>query len=166
MGLYSIIALLGVLNDLLHACGQSQSLTSPHWCRVERLAQDISRDLPGPLVALCVLKGGYQFFSDLLNFIKSNNSIAGGSGEATSHAGGEASVSIFTVAALSISHECCATRTLVLKVLSWNFVGFLMQNEGERIILFPCLGFIGVFWCSTNMCKQVKSGWSSVPNDI
>lgn len=46
-------------------------------CRAERLAQDISRDLPGPLVALCVLKGGYQFFSDLLNFIKSNNSIAG-----------------------------------------------------------------------------------------
>ncbi len=46
--------------------------------RVERLAQDISRDLPGPLVALCVLKGGYQFFSDLLNFIKSNNSFAGG----------------------------------------------------------------------------------------
>lgn len=45
--------------------------------RVERLAQDISRDLPGPLVALCVLKGGYQFFSDLLNFIKSNNSFAG-----------------------------------------------------------------------------------------
>jgi hypoxanthine phosphoribosyltransferase len=45
--------------------------------RVERLARDISEDLPGPLVALCVLKGGYQFFTDLLNFIKTNNSIKG-----------------------------------------------------------------------------------------
>ena len=81
MDLYSIIVLFSVLNDLLHAHGQLQSLTGPCWCRVERLAQDISRDLPGPLVALCVLKGGYQFFSDLLNFIKSNNSIAGGSSE-------------------------------------------------------------------------------------
>ena len=38
------------------------------------MAQDICRELAGPLVALCVLKGGYQFFTDLLDFIKTYNS--------------------------------------------------------------------------------------------
>ena len=45
-------------------------------CRIARLAQDICRDLSAPLVALCVLKGGYQFFTDLLDFIKTYNSTA------------------------------------------------------------------------------------------
>ncbi len=40
------------------------------------MAQDICRDLTAPLVALCVLKGGYQFFTDLLDFIKGYNSTA------------------------------------------------------------------------------------------
>ena len=40
------------------------------------MAQDICRDLEAPLVALCVLKGGYQFFTDLLDFIKTYNSTA------------------------------------------------------------------------------------------
>ena len=29
-----------------------------------------------PLVALCVLKGGYQFFTDLLDFVKNYYSMA------------------------------------------------------------------------------------------
>ena len=42
--------------------------------RIERLARDICSDLtPAPIVALCVLKGGYQYFSDLLDKIKSLN---------------------------------------------------------------------------------------------
>ena len=45
--------------------------------RTARLAQEICEDLQAPLVALCVLKGGYQFFTDLLDFIK-NNSASGG----------------------------------------------------------------------------------------
>ena len=45
--------------------------------RTARLAQEIVRDLQPPLVALCVLKGGYQFFTDLLDFIK--NYCASGS---------------------------------------------------------------------------------------
>ena len=40
------------------------------------MAQDICRELSAPLVALCVLKGGYQFFTDLLDFIKTYNSTA------------------------------------------------------------------------------------------
>lgn len=42
--------------------------------RTERLARDIVRDMGGHhIVALCVLKGGYKFFADLLDFIKSLN---------------------------------------------------------------------------------------------
>ncbi|KAF3688934.1 Hypoxanthine-guanine phosphoribosyltransferase [Channa argus] len=39
--------------------------------RTERLACDIIRDMGGHhIVALCVLKGGYKFFADLLDYIK------------------------------------------------------------------------------------------------
>lgn len=44
---------------------------SPLCCRTERLARDIIRDMGGHhIVALCVLKGGYKFFADLLDYIK------------------------------------------------------------------------------------------------
>ncbi|XP_060076783.1 hypoxanthine-guanine phosphoribosyltransferase-like [Ylistrum balloti] len=43
--------------------------------RIERLAQDIVRDFSSEgMVALCVLKGGYKFFTDLLDRIKQMNS--------------------------------------------------------------------------------------------
>eukprot|EP00794_Sanderia_malayensis_P003769 gene3769-4291_t len=46
--------------------------------RVERVARDIHREFKsGPIVALCVLKGGYQFFKDLLQHIKDLNANAG-----------------------------------------------------------------------------------------
>lgn len=39
--------------------------------RTERLARDIVQDMGGHhIVALCVLKGGYKFFADLLDYIK------------------------------------------------------------------------------------------------
>ncbi|GIX83648.1 hypoxanthine-guanine phosphoribosyltransferase [Caerostris extrusa] len=39
--------------------------------RIERLARDIAQDYKEqPFTALCVLKGGYKFFSDLLDKIK------------------------------------------------------------------------------------------------
>ncbi|XP_042898860.1 hypoxanthine-guanine phosphoribosyltransferase isoform X5 [Parasteatoda tepidariorum] len=39
--------------------------------RIERLARDIARDFDDqPFTALCVLKGGYKFFADLLDKIK------------------------------------------------------------------------------------------------
>uniref|UniRef100_A0A8C1U8W9 Hypoxanthine phosphoribosyltransferase n=1 Tax=Cyprinus carpio TaxID=7962 RepID=A0A8C1U8W9_CYPCA len=42
--------------------------------RTERLARDIVRDMGGQhIVALCVLKGGYKFFADLMDFIKTLN---------------------------------------------------------------------------------------------
>lgn len=42
--------------------------------RTERLARDIVRDMGGHhIVALCVLKGGYKFFADLMDFIKTLN---------------------------------------------------------------------------------------------
>uniref|UniRef100_W5M8C7 Hypoxanthine phosphoribosyltransferase n=2 Tax=Lepisosteus oculatus TaxID=7918 RepID=W5M8C7_LEPOC len=42
--------------------------------RTERLARDIIQEIGGyHIVALCVLKGGYTFFADLLNYIKALN---------------------------------------------------------------------------------------------
>ncbi|KXS16428.1 hypoxanthine phosphoribosyltransferase [Gonapodya prolifera JEL478] len=38
--------------------------------RIEKLAQDIVGANPGPLVVVCVLKGGHLFFSDLVAAIK------------------------------------------------------------------------------------------------
>jgi hypoxanthine phosphoribosyltransferase len=52
--------------------------------RIERLARDIVNDLnmfssedEVPLVCLCVLKGGYKFFSDLVDSIKALNRNSG-----------------------------------------------------------------------------------------
>ncbi|KAK1789788.1 hypothetical protein P4O66_015666 [Electrophorus voltai] len=42
--------------------------------RTERLARDIVGDMGGHhIVALCVLKGGYKFFADLMDYIKALN---------------------------------------------------------------------------------------------
>lgn len=42
--------------------------------RTERLARDIVQDMGGHhIAALCVLKGGYNFFADLLDYIKALN---------------------------------------------------------------------------------------------
>ncbi|KAI6649689.1 hypothetical protein LOD99_6479 [Oopsacas minuta] len=43
--------------------------------RAEKLAYEIIRDLTGPLVMLCVLKGAYQFYSDLIDKIQSLNCV-------------------------------------------------------------------------------------------
>ena len=46
--------------------------------RTERLARNICRDVgKGPLIGLCVLKGGYQFFGDLMDCIRTINANAG-----------------------------------------------------------------------------------------
>ncbi|XP_004344302.2 hypoxanthine phosphoribosyltransferase [Capsaspora owczarzaki ATCC 30864] len=46
--------------------------------RVEKLAQDITRDVGQKhLIAICVLKGGHQFFADLLLHMKKFNSREG-----------------------------------------------------------------------------------------
>ena len=42
--------------------------------RTERLARDVMQVMGGHhIVALCVLKGGYKFFADLLDYIKALN---------------------------------------------------------------------------------------------
>uniref|UniRef100_A0A3B4YLR4 Hypoxanthine phosphoribosyltransferase n=1 Tax=Seriola lalandi dorsalis TaxID=1841481 RepID=A0A3B4YLR4_SERLL len=42
--------------------------------RTERLAREIMKEMGGHhIVALCVLKGGYKFFADLLDYIKALN---------------------------------------------------------------------------------------------
>jgi len=39
--------------------------------RIERLARDIATDLASePIVAVCILKGGYRFFADLCDKIQ------------------------------------------------------------------------------------------------
>ncbi|KAG8182288.1 hypothetical protein JTE90_011106 [Oedothorax gibbosus] len=45
--------------------------------RIEKLAQDIAEDIGNePIFALCVLKGGYKFFTDLIDHIKKYNHYA------------------------------------------------------------------------------------------
>lgn len=44
--------------------------------RVEKLALDIKQDIGNePLVCLCILKGGYQFFGDLIDRLKALNTV-------------------------------------------------------------------------------------------
>lgn len=44
--------------------------------RVEKLALDIKEDVGHePLVCLCVLKGGYKFFGDLVNRLEALNTV-------------------------------------------------------------------------------------------
>ena len=45
--------------------------------RIEKMAMDIREDLnTEPLVCLCVLKGGYKFFADLVDRLKALNTIS------------------------------------------------------------------------------------------
>ncbi|KAI4825275.1 hypothetical protein KUCAC02_020961 [Chaenocephalus aceratus] len=69
--------------DLEHFCvprhyeNDLEKVIIPHGLimdRTERLARDIIQDMGGHhIVALCVLKGGYKFFADLLDYIKALN---------------------------------------------------------------------------------------------
>jgi hypoxanthine phosphoribosyltransferase len=45
--------------------------------RIQKLAKRIVDESNGPLVVLCVLKGGHQFFADLVNEIKKLNTRLG-----------------------------------------------------------------------------------------
>ena len=55
----------------IHLC---TILIGPLFFRIERLAVNIVSDIgPEPITALCVLKGGYKFFADLLDKIKHLN---------------------------------------------------------------------------------------------
>ncbi|KAL4648279.1 hypoxanthine-guanine phosphoribosyltransferase-like [Arapaima gigas] len=60
-----------------HYINDLQRVYIPHGLildRTERLARDIMREMGGHhIVALCVLKGGYKFFADLLDYIKALN---------------------------------------------------------------------------------------------
>uniref|UniRef100_A0A6I8SQB1 Hypoxanthine phosphoribosyltransferase n=1 Tax=Xenopus tropicalis TaxID=8364 RepID=A0A6I8SQB1_XENTR len=60
-----------------HYAADLEKVYIPHGLimdRTERLARDIMKDMGGHhIVALCVLKGGYKFFADLLDYIKALN---------------------------------------------------------------------------------------------
>ena len=46
--------------------------------RTERMARNICHEVgKGPLVGLCVLKGGYQFFGDLMDCIRTISASGG-----------------------------------------------------------------------------------------
>ncbi|KAJ8278092.1 hypothetical protein GJAV_G00083730 [Gymnothorax javanicus] len=57
-----------------HYCGDLESVYIPHGVimdRIERLARNIVEDIGDhDIVVLCVLKGGYKFCADLVEFIK------------------------------------------------------------------------------------------------
>lgn len=67
------ITIIRNLKSVDIACWRSWLVTlNSH--RTERLARDILKDMGGHhIVALCVLKGGYKFFADLLDYIKALN---------------------------------------------------------------------------------------------
>ncbi|KAI9313096.1 phosphoribosyltransferase-like protein [Dichotomocladium elegans] len=46
------------------------SILIPHGDRIQKLARLIAEDASGPLVVCCILKGGHQYFADLVNAIK------------------------------------------------------------------------------------------------
>ena len=53
-----------------------ESILIPHGMildRIQKLAKLIVQDCDGPLLCFCVLKGGHQFFADLVNEIKKLN---------------------------------------------------------------------------------------------
>ena len=51
-------------------------ISPPSAYRIEKLAMDIKAAVPDePLVCLCVLKGGYKFFTDLVDRLKSINTM-------------------------------------------------------------------------------------------
>ncbi|KAI9146247.1 phosphoribosyltransferase-like protein [Paraphysoderma sedebokerense] len=57
-----------------------ESVLIPHGLildRVEKLAADIVADNAEPIIACCILKGGHQFFADLINQIKKRQSRVG-----------------------------------------------------------------------------------------
>jgi len=59
-----------------HYQNDLESILIPHGVildRVRKLAQLIVHDSSGPLVLVCVLKGGHQFFADLMTAIKNLN---------------------------------------------------------------------------------------------
>ncbi|CAI9549403.1 unnamed protein product [Staurois parvus] len=66
--------LLTMSKDMTLTCSVFQSTMQLILRRTERLARDIMKDMGGHhIVALCVLKGGYKFFADLLDYIKALN---------------------------------------------------------------------------------------------
>ncbi|PWA23550.1 hypothetical protein CCH79_00005816 [Gambusia affinis] len=60
-----------------HYAADLEKVYIPHGLildRTERLAREIMKEMGGHhIVALCVLKGGYKFFADLLDYIKALN---------------------------------------------------------------------------------------------
>uniref|UniRef100_A0A8C3GEC8 Hypoxanthine-guanine phosphoribosyltransferase n=1 Tax=Cairina moschata TaxID=8855 RepID=A0A8C3GEC8_CAIMO len=86
--------------------------------RTERLARDIMQDMGNNhIVALCVLKGGYKFFADLLDHIKALNQ------------NGDKSVPI-TVDFVRIKSYCKDTPTEKISI-----VGELSTLNGKNVLV-------------------------------
>jgi hypoxanthine phosphoribosyltransferase len=68
---------VNLLSIPLHYRDHLESVLIPHGLisdRTERLANEIINDNTGqPLVCFCVLKGGYKFFSSLVEKIQNRN---------------------------------------------------------------------------------------------
>uniref|UniRef100_A0A8C3QHL0 Hypoxanthine-guanine phosphoribosyltransferase n=1 Tax=Cyanoderma ruficeps TaxID=181631 RepID=A0A8C3QHL0_9PASS len=84
--------------------------------RTERLARDIMQDMGSHhIVALCVLKGGYKFFADLLDHIKALNQ------------NGDKSVPV-TVDFVRIKSYCSTYSLVFLSNLKDNLFFYLFQD--------------------------------------
>ena len=100
--------------------------------RTERLARDIIRDMGGHhIVALCVLKGGYKFFADLLDFIQVLNQNC------------DKSVPL-TVDFIRLKSYCVSTHSLFLNtawldVELWGNAVILLIVEHRMKMWYNCL---------------------------
>jgi len=112
--------------------------------RIEKLARDVFYDMLDqgrePLHALCVLKGGYKFFSDMLDKINSLNS---------NHSEGSVQVSVDFIRLKSYENDqslgeikiiglevCCFNvtipRVIIIIIIMWRF--FICLQTADLIL--------------------------------
>uniref|UniRef100_A0A4W6DSB1 Hypoxanthine phosphoribosyltransferase 1, like n=1 Tax=Lates calcarifer TaxID=8187 RepID=A0A4W6DSB1_LATCA len=140
--------------------------------RTERLARDIIRDMGGHhIVALCVLKGGYKFFADLLDYIKalnqnsdksvpltvdfirvksycndkSTNSVKVIGGDELSSLSGKVSLLLFDIVETGRTMQTLLSLPVIM-----NFTSTALKMEVVCVCVFSFSFFFGLF-CMTHI---------------
>ena len=118
--------------------------------RIERMARNIFSDLinsaaspPVPLVVLCVLKGGYQVFSDLLQFMNKCNR--------SKHSKWTAWCICFPS---STAHVCMRVFVRVCMRRCMRSCVHLWEGRGGCSCVFTCVFLLKCLWCvSVGVCE-------------
>lgn len=127
-----------------HYAASLESVLIPHGVimdRVEKLAKVIVQEADGPLVVCCVLKGGHQFFADLVNYIKKNVTRGGKSvplslefikvksyhGETS----GDVRLSLTDEECKEFSGKVCQFLVVGLKAINCSFICLVHGDHGN-----------------------------------